>query len=80
MAQMQAAQGTGNMWIDEAWTTFKLAWPLVLAQLLQIGLSTSDVIMMGWLGPEFLGAGALAHSFMFIFLIFGMGLVTAVSP
>jgi MATE family multidrug resistance protein len=80
VAQVQNAPGVGNMWMDEARATFKLAWPLVLAQLAQIGLSTSDVIMMGWLGPEFLGAGALAHSFMFFFLIFGMGLVTAVAP
>ena len=57
-----------------------LAWPLVLTNLSQIALATTDVIMMGWLGPEALAAGALGANLNFAFLIFGIGLVTATAP
>jgi len=67
-------------WQREAKTTLILAWPLIAAQLAQMGLGTTDVIMMGWLGPQFLAAGTLSTSIMFLFLIFGIGLVTAVAP
>ena len=67
-------------WQSEAKSTLVLAWPLILAQLAQIGLGTTDVIMMSWLGPQHLAAGGLATSIMFFFLIFGIGVATAVSP
>jgi MATE family multidrug resistance protein len=67
-------------WQHEAKTTLILAWPLIAAQLAQIGLGTTDVIMMTWLGPQHLAAGGLATSIMFLFLIFGIGVATAVSP
>lgn len=67
-------------WLREAKTTLILAWPLIAAQLAQIGLGTTDVIMMSWLGPEYLAAGTLSTSIMFLFLIFGIGIATAVSP
>ena len=57
-------------WQSEAKSTLVLAWPLILAQLAQIGLGTTDVIMMSWLGPQHLAAGGLATSIMFFFLIF----------
>ena len=57
-----------------------LAWPLILTNLSQIALATTDVIMMGWLGPDTLAAGALGANLNFACLIFGIGLVTATSP
>ena len=57
-----------------------LAWPLVLTNLSQIALATTDVIMMGWLGPDALASGALGANLNFAFLIFGIGLVTATAP
>ncbi|HVY20727.1 MAG TPA: MATE family efflux transporter [Bauldia sp.] len=57
-----------------------LAWPLILTNLFQIALPTTDVIMMGWLGPETLAAGALGANLNFAFMIFGIGVVTATSP
>ncbi|MCZ4272545.1 MATE family efflux transporter [Maritalea porphyrae] len=67
-------------WLREAKTTLILAWPLIAAQLAQIGLGTTDVIMMSWLSADHLAAGGLATSIMFLFLIFGIGVATAVSP
>lgn len=59
---------------------FTLAWPLVIAQLAQNAIFTTDVIMMGWLGPEYLAAGTLATAFFTPFLLLGGGVVSAVAP
>ena len=67
-------------WGAEAASTLSLAWPLVLTNLAQMRLATTDVVMMGWLGPDALAAGALGANLNFAFLIFGIGLVTATSP
>ena len=72
-----AARGA---WATEARATLALAWPLVLTNVAQVALGFTDVIMMGWLGPQALAAGALATNLNFAFLIFGIGLVTATSP
>jgi multidrug resistance protein, MATE family len=67
-------------WRGELAATLALGWPLVLTNLAQIGLTTADVILMGWLGPHALAAGALGTNLYFAFLIFGIGLVTATAP
>ncbi|MEJ0012058.1 MAG: MATE family efflux transporter [Bauldia sp.] len=77
VAEGPASQGA---WSTELRATIALAWPLILTNLSQIALATTDVIMMGWLGPETLAAGALGANLNFAFLIFGIGLVTATSP
>uniref|UniRef100_A0A2A4Z8L2 Multidrug-efflux transporter n=1 Tax=OCS116 cluster bacterium TaxID=2030921 RepID=A0A2A4Z8L2_9PROT len=69
-----------QLWLDELATTYKLAWPLILTQLLHTSLGATDVVMMGWLGPNYLAAGGTASSFYFTFLVLGMGIVGAVSP
>jgi MATE family multidrug resistance protein len=75
-----SASANRAAWLEELRATFTLAWPLVIAQLAQNMLYTTDVIMMGWLGPEFLAAGALASAFMMPILLFGIGIVGAVAP
>jgi len=67
-------------WGAELSATFRLAWPLVIAQLAQTALTTTDVIMMGWLGPQALAAGTLATTFLMPFLLLGIGIVGAVAP
>lgn len=67
-------------WTAELRATFLLAWPLVVAQVAQNALFTTDVIMMGWLGPEYLAASTLATSFFTPFLLLGGGIVSAVAP
>ncbi|HUP21594.1 MAG TPA: hypothetical protein VNB06_01480, partial [Thermoanaerobaculia bacterium] len=37
--------------LSEAGALFALATPLALAGLVSMGLSITDVVMMGWLGP-----------------------------
>lgn len=67
-------------WAAELRATFALAWPLVIAQLAQNALTTTDVIMLGWLGPNALAAGTLATTFLMPFLVGGVGIVGAVAP
>lgn len=57
-----------------------LAGPLVLSQLGQIAIQTTDVIMIGWLGPEPLAAVSLGAVAVFVLLVFGFGVVSASSP
>ena len=84
--QIMAAQGAAEPasastgWTDELRATFALAWPLVIAQLAQNALTVTDVIMMGWLGPDALAAGTLATTFLMPFLVGGVGIVGAVAP
>ncbi len=57
-----------------------LAVPLVLIELSYMAIVTTDVVMMGWLGPESLAAGSLAGHFYGFFEFFALGLLSAVAP
>lgn len=72
--------GAVSSWADEFRATFALAWPLVIAQLAQNMLHTTDVILLGWLGSDYLAAGTLATTFLMPFLVGGVGVVGAVAP
>ena len=79
MATATATSSTYG-WRSELGATLSLAWPLMLAQLTQIAIYTTDVVMLGRLGPEPLAASALAVNLFFMFNFTGMGLVTACAP
>ncbi|MDY7579987.1 MATE family efflux transporter [Herbaspirillum sp. RTI4] len=53
-----------------------LAFPLILTQLSQVALSTTDIAMMGMLEPIDLAAGGLAVSIFGFLRSMGVGLVT----
>lgn len=57
-----------------------LALPLVGSQLAMIAMATTDVIMMGWLGPKHLAAGALGSAVYMPIMHFGFGVMAAVTP
>ncbi len=67
-------------WRGEALSTLVLAWPLILTNLAQTLMTATDVVMMGWLGPDALAAGALGSNLYFATMIFGLGLTTATAP
>lgn len=77
---MNAKVSSRNQWLDELRVTFLLAWPLVFAQIAQIAFFTTDVIMMGWLGSQYLAAGILATALMHPAVIGGIGVVGAAAP
>lgn len=57
-----------------------LGWPLVLTNIAQIALTTTDVIVLGRVSAEALAAGALGVNLYLAILIFAIGLITATSP
>lgn len=64
----------------EACALITLAAPLSLAFLAQMAITVTDVVMMGWLGPDDLAAGSLASNYNALFFFFGTGLGTATAP
>ena len=77
---MTAAVSARSLWLAEARATLQLAWPLILANVAQTAMTTTDVMMLGRLGPQALAAGSLGANLQFALVIFGMGLVIATSP
>jgi len=66
-------------WRREIIATLTLAWPLILTNVAQTALQASDVVMLAWLSPEALAAGALGANLMFVCFIAGVGLFSAVA-
>jgi len=64
----------------EARDTVSLAAPLSLTQLAYMAILTTDVVMMGWLGPQSLAAGVLAGHFYVFVGFFAYGVLFAVGP
>jgi multidrug resistance protein, MATE family len=60
--------------------TLSLSFPLVVANLASSAMTTTDIMMLGWLSPQALAAGALGYNLYFPLLVFGLGLVGAASP
>jgi MATE family multidrug resistance protein len=69
-----------DLWRAETGATLRLALPLVGTQLAQIAIMTTDVLFMGWLGPEALAAGALGSNVYFLLWVLGIGLGMATAP
>lgn len=57
-----------------------LSWPMVLTNIAQTAMTATDVVMMGHLSPQALAAGALGANLYMAVLIFGIGVMAAVSP
>ncbi|MET0222166.1 MAG: MATE family efflux transporter [Tardiphaga sp.] len=69
-----------DLWLAELRATLALGWPLVLTNLAQIALTTTDVIVLGRVSAEALAASALGVNLYWAILIFCIGVVTATSP
>jgi MATE family multidrug resistance protein len=69
-----------NRLAEEFVETLRLAVPLMLTQLGQIAMITTDLAMIGRLGEDAVAAAALAHTVYFVSFTFGLGLTSAVSP
>lgn len=57
-----------------------LAGPLLLGNVAQMAINTTDVLILGRYDVDALAAAALAVNLLFAFGTFGMGLMTAVAP
>lgn len=69
-----------RLWRDELRATVALAWPLVLTNLTQSLITSTDVVLLGWAGARTLASSTIGINLYYAFLIFGIGLVTAASP
>src|SRR5690606_32444382 len=74
------APAAANKRVAEARAMMALAWPMILTNLGQTAMTTTDVMMIGRLGPDALAAGTLGTSLYFAPMIFGLGLISATSP
>jgi multidrug resistance protein, MATE family len=66
--------------IQEAGTTLKIGFPIILAQLLQMSMNFVDTVMAGRLSALDLAAVAIGSSILLPFFVFGLGTVMAVNP
>jgi MATE family multidrug resistance protein len=69
-----------SAWPDEARALVALSGPIVLTNLGQVAIQTTDVVMIGWLGREALAASVLGVNVSFVLLLFSIGVVAATSP
>ncbi len=79
MSRSGPAAAARAAWLADARATLALALPLAATQLLEISLNTTDVIMVGWLGPEALAAVALGSGIQMIALMLCIGVAIAVA-
>lgn len=81
-ARVQAPAGADRThpWLAEIRATILLSLPLILTNLAQTVITATDVVILGWVDARHLAASALATNLYFALLIFGIGLVSAVSP
>ena len=77
MPELAAPPATAR---DELRATFRLAWPLVLANLAGIAITTTDVLMLGRLGARELAASALAVNLFNLLLFTGIGIAAGAAP
>lgn len=72
--------GLPALWRSDIKPTLALGLPLAGAQLAQMAINTTDVVMIGRLGAEELAAAVLAFNTYMLAWFFGMGLLQAVIP
>jgi multidrug resistance protein, MATE family len=77
---LQASRPDSRLWREEIRATATLAWPLILTNLTQSLIQSTDVLLLGWAGPSVLAAGTLGINLYYAFFIFGIGLVIAAAP
>jgi MATE family multidrug resistance protein len=71
---------TRRLWRDEIRATVALAWPLILTNVSQSLIQSTDVLLLGWAGSRVLAAATLGINLYYACFIFGIGLVYAASP
>jgi multidrug resistance protein, MATE family len=80
IARAATTPASYTVWRLELIDTIKLALPIALTQLGQIGMMTTDLALLGRLGDRVVAAVALTHTVLFAAYVIGMGVVSAVSP
>lgn len=74
---MTEAKNPLGAWRTEAKATLALGLPLIGSQVAHIAQTSTDVLMMGWIGPETLAAGSLGFNLYVTLFVFAMGVAYA---
>ena len=69
-----------GLWRGDVLPTLTLGAPIAGAQVAQMAINTTDVLMIGWLGATELAAAVLAFNLFIVIWLFGMGVLQAVIP
>ena len=69
-----------KLWTTEARALLALALPLILANLAQSAINATDLVLLGCYSADALAAGSLAFNLYVPLVVFGIGLLSAVSP
>lgn len=64
-------------YLGEARKLSVIAAPLVLSSLVSMGVSVVDLVMMAWLGPQSLAAGAVVSDYYSVFFYLFVGLIAS---
>lgn len=88
LAEEQKRQVSRRVLRRAAWCQFaaefietaKLALPMVMAQIGQVAMATTDLVLIGRMGPDALAAAALAGRIYLISFTFGLGLLAPIGP
>lgn len=80
ISRIVAGRSAIHRFVVELSETAKLAWPMVLTQVGQIAMMTTDLAFNGRISTEALAAAALAGRFYLISITFGVGLLSAIAP
>ncbi len=80
MASPALGAARRRSWLDEASKLTALSGPIVLTNVGNIVIQTTDVVMIGWLGSSELAASALSTYVRFFLFLFSVGVLVAISP
>lgn len=69
-----------RLFAREAGQLLRLAGPIIVSQLGQVGMSTADTIMVGPLGPKPLAAAGLGAALHWFVIVPSMGVLVGLSP
>ncbi|MGY3238220.1 MATE family multidrug resistance protein [Bradyrhizobium sp. USDA 4448] len=69
-----------NHRVSEFGETAKLAFPVVLTQVAQLTMMTTDLLFISRIGENSLAAAGLASRLYLVFFTFGLGLLGAIAP
>jgi MATE family multidrug resistance protein len=69
-----------HVWMSEARALLVLAGPMVVTQLAQVALITTDIIMLGRFSKAALASATIANALYYMVWLFGFGPASAVAP
>ena len=80
LPQTKSQPAVGGTWLTEARALIALAAPLVLTQLAQMAIMTTDIVMLGRLDKTALASAAIGNTLYYLAWLIGCGPAAAVAP